>query len=308
VNPDDDFADLIKSQVKLDWNELKAKLPEMSTDELIELMVRLKLYVNKTLALEIAKREDALFHLRRLLQDGRYWDPDLANYGEAWAPIHAIHILAMIKNREALELLLDIVRYRGEDLSDWLTESVPYLLAAFGEDVIPRLEEFTEDETLESFARGTGATALAMLAKRIPPREAEIKSHLMKLLSVTNDATFGALVASELAEFHDPSMLPEIRRAFAGGKVEQSMYTLEDIEMTANGAYADLDEERFRRYTQDPANHFSRKNIEDLHSIEYSEKYTGQVKSKKVGRNDPCPCGSGKKYKHCCWLKTIGVE
>ena len=20
---------------------------------------------------------------------------------------------------------------------------------------------------------------------------------------------------------------------------------------------------------------------------------------KKIGRNDPCPCGSGKKYKHC---------
>ncbi len=24
------------------------------------------------------------------------------------------------------------------------------------------------------------------------------------------------------------------------------------------------------------------------------------VKGPKVGRNDPCPCGSGKKYKHCC--------
>ena len=24
------------------------------------------------------------------------------------------------------------------------------------------------------------------------------------------------------------------------------------------------------------------------------------AKKKKVGRNDPCPCGSGKKYKHCC--------
>lgn len=23
----------------------------------------------------------------------------------------------------------------------------------------------------------------------------------------------------------------------------------------------------------------------------------------KVGRNDPCPCGSGKKYKSCCFLK-----
>ena len=31
----------------------------------------------------------------------------------------------------------------------------------------------------------------------------------------------------------------------------------------------------------------------------------------KVGRNDPCPCGSGKKYKKCCLSKTytsIGRE
>ena len=24
------------------------------------------------------------------------------------------------------------------------------------------------------------------------------------------------------------------------------------------------------------------------------------VKGEKIGRNDPCPCGSGKKYKKCC--------
>jgi len=24
------------------------------------------------------------------------------------------------------------------------------------------------------------------------------------------------------------------------------------------------------------------------------------VRGDKVGRNDPCPCGSGKKYKKCC--------
>ena len=24
------------------------------------------------------------------------------------------------------------------------------------------------------------------------------------------------------------------------------------------------------------------------------------ARSQKVGRNEPCPCGSGKKYKHCC--------
>ena len=26
-------------------------------------------------------------------------------------------------------------------------------------------------------------------------------------------------------------------------------------------------------------------------------------RGKKVGRNDKCPCGSGKKYKYCCLLK-----
>ena len=25
-----------------------------------------------------------------------------------------------------------------------------------------------------------------------------------------------------------------------------------------------------------------------------------QVRRVKIGRNDPCPCGSGKKYKNCC--------
>lgn len=28
------------------------------------------------------------------------------------------------------------------------------------------------------------------------------------------------------------------------------------------------------------------------------------VKEKKIGRNDPCPCGSGKKYKKCCGAKA----
>lgn len=27
--------------------------------------------------------------------------------------------------------------------------------------------------------------------------------------------------------------------------------------------------------------------------------------SEKAGRNDPCPCGSGKKYKACCWNKEL---
>ena len=29
------------------------------------------------------------------------------------------------------------------------------------------------------------------------------------------------------------------------------------------------------------------------------------VKGAKIGRNDPCPCGSGKKYKQCCGRKPV---
>ena len=25
----------------------------------------------------------------------------------------------------------------------------------------------------------------------------------------------------------------------------------------------------------------------------------------KIGRNDPCPCGSGKKYKKCCFAREV---
>jgi preprotein translocase subunit SecA len=30
-----------------------------------------------------------------------------------------------------------------------------------------------------------------------------------------------------------------------------------------------------------------------------AKKNSAQVKRVKIGRNDPCPCGSGKKYKNC---------
>jgi preprotein translocase subunit SecA len=31
-----------------------------------------------------------------------------------------------------------------------------------------------------------------------------------------------------------------------------------------------------------------------------NEKSARSTGSRKIGRNEPCPCGSGKKYKHCC--------
>jgi preprotein translocase subunit SecA len=45
---------------------------------------------------------------------------------------------------------------------------------------------------------------------------------------------------------------------------------------------------------------------DEVHNVQYqhgdaddSEAVAEQAQGQKVGRNDPCPCGSGKKYKHC---------
>ena len=41
--------------------------------------------------------------------------------------------------------------------------------------------------------------------------------------------------------------------------------------------------------------------VERRKELYKEQKESGTVrKEKKIGRNDPCPCGSGKKYKKCC--------
>jgi len=37
--------------------------------------------------------------------------------------------------------------------------------------------------------------------------------------------------------------------------------------------------------------------------IEDTDKVEPIKADQTAGRNDPCPCGSGKKYKKCCWGK-----
>ena len=39
---------------------------------------------------------------------------------------------------------------------------------------------------------------------------------------------------------------------------------------------------------------------EDVFEEKKTEKKPQPIRARKIGRNDPCPCGSGKKYKKCC--------
>lgn len=317
---DEDFADIIKQETEYEWDDLKKDLPGYPTAILIEIMTELGLYVNKQLAQEIAKRDDAVFYLRKLLQDGKHWRNNY--YGDGWSPFHSIHILALIKNKESFELLLDIIRYHEDDLDDWVTEEVASLLVAFGEDFIEPIKKFTMDETLETFVRSAATSALVALGKKFPEHQNDIKLHLKTLLKSTQDGIFAGLVADDLASFHDPSVMPDIHRAFEDGIIDDPFVKEDDLEEVINGVFSDMDEEDFKRNTKDPLDHFSRENIERLHLVKYEEEdddefeddhdiddnFEAEVmsslqKKEKIGRNEPCPCGSGKKYKKCCMGK-----
>lgn len=45
---------------------------------------------------------------------------------------------------------------------------------------------------------------------------------------------------------------------------------------------------------------FSQEKLNEITKAQKASKTV--VKDKKIGRNEPCPCGSGKKYKKCCGI------
>lgn len=38
----------------------------------------------------------------------------------------------------------------------------------------------------------------------------------------------------------------------------------------------------------------------EAHDTRWAAAQDARTAMSKAGRNDPCPCGSGKKFKHCC--------
>ena len=276
-----------------------SKYKEMETELLITEMVSLCLEVPQELAQEIASRDDAISYLQGILQNEKYWYQ--GGPGDAWAPIHAIHILPLIKTKDAFELLLDIMKDESDALGDWITESTPTLIAAFGENAIERLKEYILDETFDIYVRGSVATALNVIAHQYPDKKDDIKSFLSKLLEDISDPTLAAFFIDELLSFKDQNLLPQIHTAFEKGRIDTNVIGRDDVDWVFN---LPEEEQSYSKFMKNPIEHFSKENINYLRKISYPESkiHTKNTKTK-IGRNDPCPCGSGKKYKKCCMIK-----
>ena len=121
---------------------------------------------------------------------------------------------------------------------------------------------------------------------------------------------YTAFVANELdylVATHHPETLDTLDKNGLNVWMKQSTWHGLEVVETVNGAEKD-DEgivEFIARYTQEGTTHKHHerslfKKQDDQWYFFDIEKNLPIVNESRIGRNDPCVCGSGKKYKKCC--------
>jgi len=94
-------------------------------------------------------------------------------------------------------------------------------------------------------------------------------------------------------------VLQDIKRAYDDGLVDEGFIDFESVEeQLALGK-----EKTLENLKGDRRNRFIMDTIGEMEwwaCFDAPKRHSADSRKRKVGRNDPCPCGSGKKYKRCC--------
>lgn len=85
----------------------------------------------ETVRFIVARKEETMPHLVRVATEEKYWDAESGLFS-VWAPICAMHVLSKIGGKEAASAVYSAMRIHYDDTGDWITEDMPYVLAAFG--------------------------------------------------------------------------------------------------------------------------------------------------------------------------------
>jgi hypothetical protein len=229
-------------------------------------------------------------------------DLDLHNSGsesaEIWAPLHAWRALAHLRAVEAARPLVLLFERLPHD--DWVFEELPTVFAMIGPATIPTLEAFVGDDGVEEYCRITVPRCLDYIARDHPGERDTCVGVLVRQLEKfeTNGDTLNAFLISGLIDLDATEAINLIRRAFSRDRVDLSVAgDIEEVEIEMGlRTHRSTPRPRFNlfdRYIESPG--LADRDIDDP-----SFGYPPPRRVAKVGRNDPCPCGSGKKYKKCC--------
>jgi hypothetical protein len=236
--------------------------------------------------------------------------------------MHALFLLAKWREESAWPVFRKLFSLPGDIgydlLGDLITEDGSILLAMAGGQRQDELRAMVEDESLDEYCRNACIDALTCLVVWGELPRAEHVAWLRELLAgklrdvPENEHTYGGVV-SAACDLEAWELRPEIEAAYERGVVDDGFIDLKfflDCQAGKHRSQRQSFCDRHQPITDVAAATKWLDNPpprdepplppldEDLHNI--ADSTTPYIAPPKVGRNDPCPCGSGKKYKKGC--------
>ena len=210
-------------------------------------------------------------------------------------------ILNMIK--AVIERCADKICLNDDDPTDWdMTEFNELIRPYFGfEDMYILSDEDIKTITKDKLVERVYVDAIA----KYDAKEAEYGSETMRELERV--VTLKVVDTKWMAHIDDMDQMRQgiMLRALAQRDplIEYQFVSYDMFEELSNNIQNDIVKTLFHIRIVTPEQSLEREQVAQPTSTNKDESAGGTTrvrKEPKVGRNDPCPCGSGKKYKQCC--------
>ncbi len=304
------------------WCEVE--LRSLGDDELMEIVRGYDDRVPR-IAIDECVRRGAAFvpRLRAHLQATDLYAPDCPA-DDWWAVLHAVFILGAMPGREAAEALLEVLQKRCEqpddDLWDWTAGSWPALFQNKREPAAAGLAALAADCGADPYVRSDALECLIEAAYQTGGSALEdALDQAADIVADTGEAqTLRELTGLLLLDLPRERLRPTLEafareqertmqwgRAFDRRDVQQAFAQDGDSPPWERyedflGFYAPAAiRARQRRWREeDEALLGAGGALPPFDDVAVTETYTRP--NPKTGRNEPCPCGSGRKYKKCC--------
>jgi hypothetical protein len=279
----------------------------------------------KAMRAAIEQREAITPELLRVIEVIADNPTEAAKRKDYMLPVFAFYLLAQFREKPAYPLLVKIVSAPGEtpfDLfGDTITEGLSQILASIYNGNPAPLHGLVESEQVNDFVRSAALnTLLALEHTDQMPRETVLeyfRSLFHGKLPRTPSYAWSSLVCA-VADLPAPELLAEVRRAYSENLIDETVADLEGIEQDlASPKPWRRDRQHLITDTIAEMEHWACFHPGDSGQTEPPKAQAPLsppplpvpaehvpakplIRGPKVGRNAPCPCGSGKKYKKCC--------
>jgi hypothetical protein len=243
--------------------------------------------------------------LLKMVQDESYYDYDGDAYvggatGDArgWTCLHALRVLALMGEAGTIGIEPLLPLLNSED--DYLREDVPFYYAEMGQPAIGPLARVLADSNADTYQRAGAGESLAEIAEKHPHlRELVIPPLEQALATERHDDALNGFLIINLCDLASKESMPLVEAAFREDRVDDTIIDMAEVqehfglEVTAERPKWEYGPGEPRRVPPGSAPLALPRDDDD-------DERTPYVAPEKVGRNEPCPCGSGKKYKKCC--------